>query len=108
MSTVTITINTIIIIVIRIIIIAVIIMFVLLRPPAVAYSYVRKGGGYGWRPSSSSNLSIRAFRAQIYQFELFELSLLLNSNEPFPVEHFVPSGAVRGNSISGNRTLPPP
>ena len=37
----------------------------------------RKGGRCGWRPSSSSNSSIRVVRAQIYRFELFELTLIV-------------------------------
>ena len=41
-------------------------------------------------PSSSSNFSIRAFRAQTSQFELFELILLLKLDKRFPVEQFEP------------------
>ena len=49
----------------------------------------RKGGRYGWKTSSSSNVSIRAFRAQIVQFELFELIvLLLKFDKWFPAEQF--------------------
>ena len=47
---------------------------------------VRKGGWYGSKPSSSSNCSIRAFRARISQFELIELILLLKLDKQFPVE----------------------
>ena len=36
----------------------------------------RKGGCYGWKPSSSSNFSIRAFRTRVVEFELFEPILL--------------------------------
>ena len=78
------------------------------RPSATGASLCRKGGRYGWKPStrahisrfelfevrflnssfSSSNLSILAFRAQISQFELFELILLLKSGNQFPVQRF--------------------
>ena len=51
----------------------------------------RKGGRYGWKPSSSSNFSIRAFRAY----------------PPIEIRQTVPCRAIRGNSISVNRTLPP-
>ena len=51
----------------------------------------RKGGRYCWKPSSSSNLSIRAFRA----YPLIE------------IRQTVPGRAIRGNSISVNGTLPP-
>ena len=50
------------------------------------YGTFRKGG-YGWKPSSSSNCSNRAFRAQISQFELFEL-ILLKLDKQLPVERF--------------------
>ena len=50
---------------------------------------------------------IRAFRAQIYQFELFELILLLKLDKQFPVEQFEASRAIRGSSISVSSTLPP-
>ena len=52
------------------------------------YSYIRKAGWSGWKPSSSSNFSIRVFRAQISQFEPFELILLLKLDKQFPVERF--------------------
>ena len=52
---------------------------------------IRKGGWYGWEPSSSSNLSIRAFRA----CPLIE------------IRRTAPCRAIRGNSISVNSTLPP-
>ena len=42
----------------------------------------------------------KTHRAQIYQFELFELILLLKSDT-------LPCRAIRGNSISVNSTLPP-
>ena len=51
----------------------------------------RNGGWYGWKPSSSSNFSIRALRA----CPLIE------------IRQTVPCGAVPGNSISVNSTLPP-
>ena len=51
----------------------------------------RKGGRYGWKPSSRSSFSIRAFRAYI----LIE------------IRQTVPCRAIRGNSISVNSTLPP-
>ena len=46
---------------------------------------------------SSSNFSIRAFRARISKFELFELVLLLKLDKQLPVERFeaaVPQSAV--------------
>ena len=51
----------------------------------------RKRGWYGWRTSSSSNFSIRAFRA----YPLIE------------IRQTVPCRSIRGNSISVNSTLPP-
>ena len=48
-------------------------------------------GGYGWKPSSSSNCSIRAFRA----YPLIE------------IRPTVPCRAIRGNSISVKSNLPP-
>ena len=59
---------------------------ILYSPAGPRHRRARKGGGYGWKPSSSSNLSIRAFRAQISQFELFELILLLRLDKRLPVE----------------------
>ena len=53
---------------------------------------VRKGGCYGWRPSSSSNCSILVVRAH----PLIEL------------RQIIPCRAIRGNRISVNSTLPPP
>ena len=50
-----------------------------------------KGGWYGWKPSSSSNFSIRVFRA----YPLIQ------------IRQTVPCPAIRGNSISVNITLPP-
>ena len=46
-------------------------------------------------------------RAQISQFELFELILLLKLDKRFPVEQFEASRAIRGSSISVSSTLPP-
>ena len=66
----------------------------------------RQGGRYGWKPSSSSNLSIRAFRAQVPQFELFELVLFLKLDKQLPVEQFEASRTIRGSSISVSSTLP--
>ena len=54
-------------------------------------SRVPKGGWYGWKPSSSSNFSIRAFQV----FSLIEL------------RQTVPCRAVRADSISINRIIPP-
>ena len=51
----------------------------------------RKGGWYGWKPLSSSNFSIRAFRAQ----PLIE------------TRQMAPRLAIRGNGISVNSTRPP-
>ena len=45
-------------------------------------------------------------RAQLYQFELFEL-ILLNLDKQFPVEQFEASRAIRGSSISVSSTLSP-
>ena len=70
------------------------------RPPFVKHprdtsdhcaSFFRKGGWYGWKPSSSSDFSIRAFRA----YPLIE------------TKQTVPCRAIRGTSISVNSTLPP-
>ena len=51
----------------------------------------RKGGWYGWKSSSSSNLSIRVFRA----------------HTPLEIRQAILYRAVRADSISINRTLPP-
>ena len=51
----------------------------------------RKGGWYGWKPSSSWNFSIRVFRAR----PLIE------------IRQTAPCRAIRGNSLSVNSTLPP-
>ena len=73
------------IVILGIIVMLVILWFILV----MIVASVRKGGWYGWKPSSSSNISLRAFlRAQIYQFEPFELVLLLKLGRPFPVEQF--------------------
>ena len=53
--------------------------------------HLRKGGWYGWKPSSSSKLWIRVVRA----YPLIE------------IRHTVPRWAIRCNSISVNSTLPP-
>ena len=67
-----------------------------------------EGGGWcGWKPSLNSNCSIPAFRAQISQFELFELILLLKLDKQFPVERFEAGRAIRGSSVSVSSTLPP-
>ena len=52
---------------------------------------LRKGGWCGWKPSLSSDLSIRAFRAH----PLIE------------IRQAVPCRAIRGKNISVNSTLPP-
>ena len=52
----------------------------------------------------SSDFSIRAFRAQISRFELFELFLLLKVDKQFPVQRFEASRATRGGSISVSST----
>ena len=57
-----------------------------------ADAVIRKGGRCGWEPSSSSNFSIRAFRA----YPLHE------------IRQAVLHGAVRGSSISVSSTLPTP
>ena len=51
----------------------------------------RQGGRYGWKPSSSSNFSIRAFRA----YPLVETRYAASCR------------AIRGDCISGNSALPP-
>ena len=56
----------------------------------------RSEGGmirYCRKPSSSSNLSILAFRAQISQFELFELIILLRLDKQFSIEQFEPTAS---------------
>ena len=50
--------------------------------------HYRKGEWYGWKSSSSSNVSIRAVRAQTSQFEVCELILLLKLDKQLPVEQF--------------------
>ena len=52
---------------------------------------LRKGGRYGWKPSSSSNFPIRVVRA----YPLIE------------IRQTIIHRAVRGNGISVNSTLPP-
>ena len=68
----------------------------------------RKGGCYGWTPSSSSTFSIRAFRAQNHKFELFELIPLLKLLEQLPVEQFeaavVSQSAVPFPLLTNNTT----
>ena len=54
------------------------------------FNCFRKGGWYGWKPSSSPNFSIRVFR--VYP--------LIESNQTAPCR------AIRGNSIPVNSTLP--
>ena len=66
-----------------------------------------KGGGCGRKPSSSSNLSIRAFRAQAYQFVCFELILSLKLHRQLPVEQFEASRAIRADRTSVSSTLSP-
>ena len=56
---------------------------------------------HGWKPSSSSKLSIRAFRAQIHKFELFKLILLPNLDRRFSIERFEPTA-------SQSKVSPPP
>ena len=79
---------------------------ILVRRSAIPACF-RKGGCNGWKPPSSSIFSIRAFRAQICRFELFELVLLLKLDKQFPVERFEASRAIRGSGISVSSTLPP-
>ena len=54
--------------------------------------HLQKGGWYGWKPASSSRLSIRVVRA----YPLIE------------IRQAAPCRAIRGNRISVNSTLPPP
>ena len=67
----------------------------------------RKGGRYGWKPSSSSNLSVQVVRAQIVQFELLELILLVKLDKRIPVVQFEASRAIRADSTAVSSTLPP-
>ena len=47
-------------------------------------------------------------RAELfYQFEFFQLVLLLKLDEQVPVEQFEASGAIQGSSLSVGSTLPP-
>ena len=46
-------------------------------------------------------------RAQLSQFVVFELALLLKLDKQFPVEQFEASRAIRASSISVSSTLPP-
>ena len=52
---------------------------------------------------SSSNLSIRAFRAQISQLELFELILLLKLDNQLSIEQF--EAAVSQSMVSSPRLI---
>ena len=54
---------------------------------------LQKGGRCGSKPSSSSNLSIRAFRVCLISLKLDKLSIIYR--------------AIRANGISINSTLPP-
>ena len=66
-----------------------------------------EGGWYGWKPSSSSNFSVRAFWAQLSQLELFELILLLKIDKRLPVEQFEATVFIRGTGIWVFSTLSP-
>ena len=76
--------------------------------PQPTFALNRKGGRYRWKPSSSSNLSIRA---QIRAFRV--LFIILELDKQFPVEQFeatVPSpplveGANEGFPDCRNRNL---
>ena len=57
-------------------------------------------------PHRAQNLSIRAFRAQIVQFELFEFVLFLKLDKQLLVGRFEASRAIRGSSISVSSALP--
>ena len=59
----------------------------------------RKGGWHGWKPSSRSNCSIRAFRTQLFQFELVEFIIEIRQS--------VSCRAIRGSSISVSSPPPP-
>ena len=52
-----------------------------------AVSFHRKGGWYGWKPSSSSNFSFELFELN-FSIRVFELILLLKLDKRFPVEQF--------------------
>ena len=58
------------------------------RLPAEDAADVGRGDDSVGKPSSSSHLSIRVFRAQFSLLELFELVLLLKLDQQFPVEQF--------------------
>ena len=63
------------------------------------------GDRYGWRPSPSSNLPIRGFRAQISQLELFELIiLLLKLDKRLPVEQF--EATVAQSTVPSSPLIP--
>ena len=47
------------------------------------------------------------FRAQIYEFDIFELILSSKLDQQFPVEQFEASRAIRDSGISVSSTLPP-
>ena len=98
----------IIIIIISMIVTATIVISIIVKPIHIIIAYVfgaaggvlpdrvcadeksRSPGLYGWKPSSSSNFSLRAFRAQIPQLELFEPILLSKLDKPFPVNSTFP------------------
>ena len=72
-----------------------------LRSGAMLFYTHRKGGRYGWKPSSSSNLSIRAFSNSNFSIRAFRAYPLIE------IRQRVPCRAIRGNNISVNSTLPP-
>ena len=74
-----------------VIIVMIIVMIIVIMIVSMIVIMDRKGGWYGWKPSSSSNFSIRVVRAD----PLIE------------IRQTVPCRSIRGNSISVNSTLPP-
>ena len=60
----------------------------------------RKGGWYGWKPSSSSNFSIRAFQAYTLSREQFEATVS-QSTVPSPLLVSVDSSVRQGVLVQG-------
>ena len=98
-------------IILIIMIIMIIIVYVLCRPNQICRDCSEGGGGESVGSPHRAQISqFDACRAQIlYQFQLFELILLLVSklDKQFPVDQFGASRAIRGSTLSVSSTPPP-
>ena len=75
-------------------------------PPFASRSrrlFFREAASFGRRDDTVGN----PHRAQISQFDFFELVLLLKLVKQYPVEQFEASRAIRADSTSVSSTLPP-